>query len=385
MTRMNWKIPLFNIYWDEEDIRMTTEAIKKGMYWTAGPNIEAFERMIAKYIGTKHCLVFNSGTSALHAILLAYDIGPGDEVIVPSFTFIATANAPLFVGAKPVFADIEEETYGLDHEDVESKITPRTKAIIPIHYGGSPCQVRELREIADAHHLVLIEDAAEAFGARIGEKKAGTFGHSAMFSFCQNKIITTGEGGAIVTDSEEIYERLKLIRSQGRLETADYFTSAEHMDYVTLGYNFRISDISAALGIAQLKKADKIIEMRRSNAEYMSQRLLDIEELRTPEVPEDYFHVYQMYVIRVKGDKDSRDGLMAYLGRTGIMTKVDFHPVHLTRFYRERFGHKAGELPVTEKVSNQVLTLPMYPTLAKEEIDYIAEQIRDFFAKGGGH
>ena len=382
---MSWKIPLFNIFWDEEDIRMTSEAIRNGMYWAAGPNIEAFERMIAGYIGTRYCLTFNSGTSALHAILLAYNIGPGNEVIVPSFTFIATANAPLFVGAKPVFADIEEETYGLDPKDVESKITSKTKAILPIHYGGSPCQIRELREIADAHHLVLIEDAAEAFGARIGEKKVGTFGHSAILSFCQNKIITTGEGGAIVTDSKEVYEKLKLIRSQGRLETADYFTSTEYMDYVTLGYNFRLSDISAALGIAQLKKVDRIIEMRRSNAEYMSQRLLDIEQIKGPEVPEDYFHVYQMYSIRVKGDKDSRDELMAYLGSTGIMTKVNFHPVHLTQFYREKFGHKARELPVTETVSNQALTLPMYPTLTEAEIDYIAERIKDFFAKGGGH
>lgn len=382
---MNLKIPLFSIYWDEEDIRMTSEAIKKGMNWAAGPNIDAFEHMISEYISTKYCLAFNSGTSALHAILLAYNIGPGDEVIVPSFTFIATANAPLFVGAKPVFADIEEETYGLDPEDVERKITSKTKVILPIHYGGSPCQISELREIADTHNLVLIVDAAEAFGARIGEKKVGTFGHSAMFSFCQNKVVTTGEGGAIVTDSEEIYEKLKLIRSQGRLETADYFTSAEYMDYVALGYNFRLSDISAALGVAQLNKVDKIIEMRRRNAEYMSQRLLDIEQIRSPEVPEDYFHVYQMYAIRVKGDKDSRDELMAYLGSKGIMTKVNFHPVHLTQFYREKFGHEAGELPITEKVSNQVLTLPMYPTLTKEEIDYIGEQIKDFFAKGGGH
>ena len=377
------KIPLFKIYWDEEDIKLTSEAIKKGMSWATGPNIVAFERMIADYIGAKYCLAFNSGTSALHVLLLAYDIGPGDEVIVPSFTFIATANALLFVGAKPVFADIEEGTYGLDPEDVEGKITSKTKAILPIHYGGSPCLVRELREIADAHGLILIEDAAEALGARIGEKKAGAFGHSAMLSFCQNKIITTGEGGAIVTDSKEIYEKLKLLRSHGRQETSDYFTSAEYMDYVTLGYNFRISDILAALGIAQLNKVDKIIEMRRRNAEYMNQRLCGIEEITPPRVPEDYFHVYQMYAIRVKGDKDSRDELMTFLGSRGIMTKANFHPVHLTKLYRERLGHRAGELPITEKVSNQVLTLPMYPTLTEEEIDYIREQINDFFVKGG--
>jgi len=382
---MNWEIPLFNIYWDQEDIAMTSEAIKKGMYWAVGPNVGAFEEMIARYIGTDYCLVFNSGTSALHFILSAYNIGSGDEVIVPSFTFISTAHAPLFVDAKPVFADIEEKTYGLDPEDVERKITLNTKAILPIHYGGCPCLVRELREIADAHRLILIEDAAEAFGAAIGEKKVGNFGHSAVFSFCQNKIITTGEGGAIVTDSKEIYEKLKLIRSHGRQETTDDFTSADYMDIVSLGYNCRLSNILAALGIAQLKKVDKIIEMRRRNAKYMSQRLLDIKQIEAPEALEDYFHVYQMYAIRVKGGRGSRDGLMAYLKSKGIMTNVNFYPVHLTKFYREGSGYDAGELPLTETISDQVLTLPMYPTLTEEEIDYIGEQIKDFFTNGDGH
>lgn len=376
-------IPLFKIYWDQEDIRMTNKAIKRGSYWATGPNIGTFETMISEYIGTKYCVVFNSGTSALHAIVLAYDIGPGDEVIVPSFTFIATANAPLFVGAKPVFADIEEKTYGLDPEDVKNKITSKTKAIIPIHYGGSPCQIRELREIAEAHNLVLIEDAAEAFGARIGEKKVGTFGQSAMFSFCQAKIITTGEGGAIVTDCRETYEKLKLIRSQGRLDTDEFSTTAEYVDFVTLGYNFRISDISAALGIAQLRKVDTLIEMRRRNAEYMTQRLSAIEEIMAPEIPADYFHVYQIYSARIQGDKNLRDELRNYLRSKKVSTTVNFRPVHLTQLHRERFGYEAGELPITETVSKQILTLPMYPTLTEEEINYIGEQIEVFFANGG--
>ena len=379
------KIPLFKIFCDEDDIKEVTSVIEKGMHWAAGPDIRTFEVMISQYIGTKYCLTYNSGTSALHAILLAYDIGPGDEVIVPSFTFIATANAPLFVGAKPVFADIEEQVYGLDPEDVKSKITPRTKAIIPIHYGGSPCLIRELRDIANANNLLLIEDAAEAFGAAICETKTGTFGDSAIFSFCQNKIITTGEGGAVVTDSEEIYRKLKMVRSHGRLDNADYFTSTEYLDYVTLGYNFRPSDILAALGVAQLKKVDKIIDMRRRNADYMTQKLLDIGEIIVPEVPRDYFHVYQMYTIRTKRDKRLRDRLMAYLVSKGIMTKVNFSPVHLSRFYREKFGHTPGELPATERISDQVLTIPMYPTLSQKEIDYISEQIKNFFSKAGGN
>ena len=248
------KIPLFKIFWDEEDIRAVKGVIKKGAYWTTGPQSKEFEKMIAEYIGTKYAVVFNSGTSALHAAVLAHNIKKGDEAIVPSFTFIATANALLFAGAKPVFADIESKTFGLDPEDVKEKITGKVKAIIPVHYGGSPCLIRELKEIAEDYNLILIEDAAESFGAKIKDKKVGTFGDSAMLSFCQNKVITTGDGGAVVTDSREIYEKLKLIRSHGRLEDTDYFSSWKDVDYVTLGYNYRMSDITAALGISNLKR-----------------------------------------------------------------------------------------------------------------------------------
>jgi len=372
---MVWKIPLFKIYWNKEDLKNVMAAIKVGVNWAIGPNVKRFEEMVAEYIGTKYCVAFNSGTSALHALLSSY-VRKNDEVIVPSFTFIATANAPLFVGAKPVFADIEEETYGLDPEDVKEKINRRTKAIIPVHYGGCPCRIRELKEIAEDHDLLLIEDAAEAFGASIRGRKVGSFGDSAMFSFCQNKVITTGEGGAIVTDSKEICERLKLIRSHGRAENGDYFTSPKQMDYVDLGYNFRMSNLTAALGISQLKKVDRIIELRRENAEYLTKKLTKIDEVIPPSPPEDYFHVYQMYTIRVKDGR--RDALSEYLAERGIMTKVFFHPVHLTSFYRKKLGYRV-KLPVTEEVSKQVLTLPMYPTLSRREMDYIAQKINNFF------
>jgi len=378
---MDWKIPLFKIYWDEEDIGMVTDAIQRGMFWAIGPNIEKFEEMLSRYVGTRYTLVFNSGTSALHAVLLACGIGSGDEVLVPSFTFIATANAPLFVGAKPVFADIEDKTYGLDPEDVKRKITPRTKVIIPIHYGGCPCLITELRQIAKEHNLILIEDAAESLGASVDGKKAGSFGDAAILSFCSNKVITTGEGGAVVTDSVDIYEKLKLIRSHGRAETANYFSSTEYTDYFTLGYNFRMSDITAALGIAQLKKIDTVIEMRRRNAKMLSARLSRIAEIEVPRPPDNFFHVYQMYTIRVKGGRERRDALSAYLAKQGIMTKVYFHPVHQTHFYKNKLGYKC-DLPITESLSRQVLTLPMYPTLTEHEIDFIADQVATFFSRG---
>jgi perosamine synthetase len=377
---MKQKIPLFKIYWSKDDIDLVTEAIKRGSYWAVGPNIKEFEEKISSYIGTKYCITFNSGTSALHAALISCNIGNGDEVIVPSFTFIATANAPLFVGARPVFADIEEKTYGLDPEDVKEKINRKTKAIIPVHYGGCPCKIGELKEIAEDHDLLLIEDAAEAFGASVNGRKVGSFGDSAMFSFCQNKVITTGEGGAIVTDSKEIYEKLKLIRSHGRAENGDYFASPKHMDYIDLGYNFRMSNITATLGVAQLRKVDRIIEMRRKNAEYLTKKLAKVSGVVPPSPPKDYFHVYQMYTIRMEGKY--RDALSEYLAENGIMTKVFFHPVHLTYFYRKKLGYKI-KLPVTEEVSKEVLTLPMYPTLSKKEMDYIAEKINTFFEAQG--
>jgi len=378
------KIPLFKIFWDEGDIRAVNGIIKKGMYWTTGPQSKEFEKMIAGYIGTKYAVVFNSGTSALHAAVLAHNIKEGDEAIVPSFTFIATANALLFAGAKPVFADIEGKTFGLDPEDVKEKITGKVKAIIPVHYGGSPCLIRELKEIAEDYNLILIEDAAEGFGAKIEKKKVGTFGDSAMLSFCQNKVITTGDGGAVVTDSREIYEKLKLIRSHGRLEDSDYFSSWKYMDYVTLGYNYRMSDIAAALGISQLEKIDKIIQIRKTNAEYMNNGLSDVEGILPPKPPYDYyFHVYQMYTVRVKGEQKTRNNLAKYLAEKGITTKVYFHPVHLTHFYKNELNYNC-KLPVTEEISKQVLTLPMHPSLTKEEMDYIIEKTKTFFAKGEG-
>jgi len=372
-------IPLFKIYWDEQDIAEITTAVRSGMSWAIGSNIEKFEKGIADYIGTKYAVVFNSGTSALHAALLTYELGEGAEVIVPSFTFIATANAALFVGAKPVFAEIEEETYGLDPVDVRRKITPRTRAIIPIHYGGCPCLVNELKQIVEEHGLILIEDAAEAFGAAINGKKVGSFGDAAILSFCQNKVITTGEGGAVVTNSSKVYEKLKLVRSHGRLETANYFYSTEYMDYMTLGYNFRMSNITASLGIAQLNKVDRIIEMRRKNAQYMTRMLSPIRTITTPYAPNGFSHVYQMYTMRLR-NANLRDSLMKHLSDNGIMTHIYFPPVHLTQFYRREFGYREGNLPTTEKVASEVLTLPMYPTLTKEEMDYIGAQTRNFFA-----
>ena len=373
-------IPLFKIYWDEHDVEKVSSVIKKGTYWAIGPEIKEFEKKVAEYVGVKYALAVNSGTSALHVILAAHDIGKGDEVIVPSFTFIATANAPLFVGAKPVFAEIEGETYGLDPVDVERRITPKTKAIMPIHYGGSPCYIEKLKHIANKRNLILIEDAAESLGAMVNNKKVGSFGDSAILSFCAPKVITMGEGGMIFTNSRDVYEKTRLIYNHGRAETSDYFSSTEQMEYITLGYNFRMSTMTAALGIAQLEKINTIIDLRRKNTNYLSEKLSNLKEVEIPKEPTNYFPVYQMYTIRIRGRKGTRDRLKQYLNQNGIGAKVYFDPVHLSLFYRRKFGYKSGELPVTERISQEVLTLPMYPGLTKSEMDYIVEMVKEFFS-----
>jgi perosamine synthetase len=372
-----WKVPLFRILWDEDDVRSVTDAIRSGMNWASGPQIGQFEEAIAAYLGIPRCVTFNSGTSALHAALIAYGIGSGDEVIVPSFTFIATANAPRFVGARPVFADIEQQTYGLDPGDVLERITPRTRAIIPVHYGGCPCAIRELAEIAEDHRLILMEDAAEAFGAAVDGKNAGTFGDAGVLSFCQNKIITTGEGGAIVTESKEIADRLLLLRSHGRLETCDYFSTPGDMEYVTLGYNFRMSSLTAALGLAQMGKVDKILRKRRNNARYYAGRLAEVvPECSVAPVPGGYSPVYQLFSVRVP----ERDALMRCLEEQGIMTKIYFSPVHRSRYYRQTLD-QPPHLPVTEEVAGEILSLPFHPNISRGDMDLVVRSMEAFYGR----
>jgi perosamine synthetase len=371
---MSVKIPLFKIYWDKLDIENVANSLASGLNWAIGENVGLFENKIKRYVGTNCATVFNSGTSALHSALLAYGIGQGDEVIVPSFTFVATANAPLFVGAKPVFADVEEETFGLDPEDVMERITTHTKAIIPVHYGGCPCRIRELKEIAQDNGLVLIEDAAESFGAKIEESRVGTFGDSAMFSFCQNKIITTGDGGAVTTDSEQVRDKLELIRSHGQTKKPLGPEQNYGSDYVTLGYNFRMSNIVAALGMTQLDKADAIIGMRQKNAHYLTSKLKRNDgEVVTPTSPSGYYPVYQMYTIR----HPARDQLMSHLFDRGIITKVYFPPVHQSFFFRQVLKC-SSRLPVTEELATHVLTLPLWPHMKEEEMNYVVDEICSF-------
>ena len=375
-----WKIPLYKVFTDKDDVSFVSKVIKRGYNWAIGPEIEQFEKLLANYVGSDYCLAFNSGTSALHASLLALGTKSGDEIMVPSFTFIATANAAIMVNAIPKFVDIEDETYGLNPSDVECSITKKCKAIIPVHYAGLPCKIEEIADIAKRKKMFLIEDAAESLGSKINNKMIGTFGDLAIFSFAGNKVLTTGEGGCITTNSKQFYEKLKLIRSHGRLERQNYFSSMEKSEYVTIGYNWRMSSMTAALAISQLKKLEKLIQLRRRNAEYLSSRLRKFKQIRVPFEPEGHRHVYQLYSIRLQNSK-LRDKLMHFLTTKGIMSKVFFYPVHLTSFYKKMRYSKKKELRTTQIVSNQILTLPMYPGLKAEELDHICDSIHEFMEK----
>jgi len=373
----NWKLPLYKIFTDDDDLNLITKIVKRGTYWAMGPEIEEFENAITNYVGCDHCVALNSGTSALHATLLAYGLGEGDEIIVPSFSFIATANSVLYVNAKPVFADIEEKTFGLDPKSISTKISNKTKCIIPMDYGGLPCKILEIKDVAKTNNLILIEDSAEALGASINGKKVGSLVDTSIFSFCGNKVLTTGEGGAVTTNDKEIADKIKLIRSHGRVDASSYFDDTSESKYVSLGYNWRMSSITASLGISQLMKLDKIIKKRQENANYISSRLSKFNQITVPSLPEGHEHIYQMYTILLDDEK-TRNSLKDHLEKKRIFSKVYFDPIHLTTYYKQKFNLKPNSLPITEKLSKQVLTLPLYPNMTTEEKNYLIDSVSEF-------
>ena len=373
-----WKIPLYKIYTDDEDLQLITKIIKIGTGWAIGPEIKEFEKKLKEFVGCDYCVTLNSGTSALHATFLSYGFKKNDEIIVPSFSFISTANSTSFVNSTPVFADIEETNFGLDPKSITKKITNQTKAVVPMDYGGLSCKIHEIQDITKKNNLILIDDAAEALGATVNNKKVGSIADASIFSFCGNKVLTTGEGGAVLTNSKKIYDKLMLIRSHGRMDKIEYFNNPSQSQYVQLGYNWRMSSITASLGISQLGKLKKIIKMRQENAKYLSSRLSKYTDLKTPNPPQNYEHIYQMYTVRLS-NKKMRDDLHDFLLEKKIFSKVYFTPIHLTSFYMDKFKTKKGTLPVTEKVSDEVLTLPMYPNMTNEEKKYLVDSISEFF------
>ncbi len=377
---MAWKIPLFKTKWYESDIDAVNLVIRRGTSWAAGSEIKEFEKELALFTGRKYALTCNSGTSALQLMYQAIDIR-GKEVICPSFTFVATANAIVAAGGIPVFAESEDETFGLNADDVKKRITKNTKAIIALHYaGGISSDIEKLQQLAKEHNLILLEDNAHSLGVYKEDKMCGTFGVAAALSFCQNKLITTGEGGAVITDSKELYEKMKLFRSHGRVESivGDYFSHTGDNDYTEVGYNLRMPTMNAALGLSQLHHFTETMKLRLHAAQRLNEELLNIPEIKVPWPYPSSNHYYQMYTIMLPSE-EIRDALQQNLATAGIMSKVYYQPAHLKTFYRQKYGYKEGDLPITEDISKKILTLPMYPGMDNKEINEIVTSIKKFF------
>jgi perosamine synthetase len=329
-----------------------------------GPVVEAFEREFAAWCGARRAVAVNSGTAALHLLMLAHGVKDGDEVITSPFTFVASANAALFVGARPVFVDIEPETYCLDPARVEAAITPRTRAIMPIDLYGHAAAIPELHEIAKRYDLVLIEDACQAHGAAIGNRKAGALGVSATFSFYPTKNMTTAEGGMVTTDDEAIANKVEVLRQHG---------ATHRYQHDMLGYNFRLTDIAAAIGRAQLAKLDRFNERRRRNASVLDEGLAGVAGIVLPRERPGYRHVYHQYTIRVLGD---RDEFQHRLREAGVGSAIHYPtPVHRQPMYLE-LGYGEVSMPVAEVAAAQVLSLPVHPALTDDDLDRIVESVR---------
>lgn len=364
-------IPLFEISWGREEVENALDSITRGSFWANGPYIDEFEASIESFLDVENAVVFNSGTTALVSALRAHGIGPGDEVIVPSFTFISTANSVRLVGAEPVFADIERERYGLDPDSVREVITDDTEAIVPVHYAGTPCRIEALTELAAEEDLLLIEDVAEAFGATQNGTKLGTFGDSAMLSFCQNKVAATGEGGAVVTDDDELAAELELLRSHGRA-SGDYFGSSDTGEYRALGNNLRMPDVVAAIGVGQLDRIEELVGNRRYVASKYADRIDAIDGVEPMSDPPGGRHVYQLFTVTFDSAVD-RDAVVEVLDDRGIASKIYFDPVHQSAYYRDTYERPVDHLSVTEELSSRVLSLPMHPELSVEEIERVTD------------
>ena len=364
------KIPQADPYITDEEITAVANAVKEKRL-SQGVYVQKFEEKFTNYIGTKHAVAVSNGTAALHVALAAINIQPNDEIIVPSFSFIATANCALYQGAKPIFVDIDAQTYNIDPNKIEEKITNKTKAIIPVHYAGQPADMDPIQEIAKRHNLYVIEDAAEAHGSLYKGKKAGSIGDLNCFSFYPNKNMTTGEGGMITTNNGELGEKMRMIRNHGQ---------DQRYHHITLGFNYRMTDIHASLGLVQLKRLDWVIQKKAEKAAYYDERIKEMfnDLIQTPYVAPYATHVYMFYTILFK-NQATRDRAITKLEQKSIETRVAFPPIHLQLLYQNLYGYKKGYLPTTEEISDTILCLPIYPHISREEQEYVLSALKHMF------
>ncbi len=368
-------IPVAEPCLGEEEVNNVIKAVKSGWISSKGEFIEEFERGFASYCGVKYGVATSNGTAALHLALKALGVQKGDEIIIPTLTFIATANAVTYCNAKPVFVDSHPEYWCIDPKKIEEKITKNTKAIIAVHLYGHPCDMDWIRDLAEDHGLYIIEDAAEAHGAEYKGRKIGSLGDISCFSFYGNKIITTGEGGMCLTNDDELAERMKILRDHGMNPNRKYW-------HDVIGFNYRMTNLQAAIGVAQLKKLDRFIEKKRTIAKWYMRYLRELEEKELielqPEMPWAKC-VYWMYSILIRGNlRSNRDELMKKLEEIGIETRPFFYPIHILPPF------KSGEkFPVAEKLSTVGINLPSAVTLVKEDIRKIAAHIHRIILDGG--
>ncbi|MEM3364400.1 MAG: UDP-4-amino-4,6-dideoxy-N-acetyl-beta-L-altrosamine transaminase [Candidatus Micrarchaeia archaeon] len=356
----------------EKDDVSTVGTALTDEYLTTGPRVREFEQKICEYVNSKFCVAVNSGTSALDIAVASLGLPPGSEIITTPFTFAASANCILYNNCKPVFADINPQTYNIDPEDVRKRITSKTKAIICVDYAGQPCDLDELKEIAEKHNLYLIEDAAHSLGAEYKGKKIGGIADITAFSFHPVKIITTGEGGAVTTNDEKLYQKMKLLRNHGidktPSERADY-----RYDMKILGRNYRITDFQCALGISQIMKIDRFIERRTEIANKYTKMLDGIQGIKTPYIKKNVRHAWHLYTILVKSIE--RDRFFGEMRNRGIGVNVHYIPVYKFTYYKQVFG--GIRLPNVEEISSKIISLPIYPTLKDEELEKVVGSIKE--------
>lgn len=356
---------------DDEDIEEVIETLKSD-YITTGPKIREFEEKVAAYTGTKYAVAISNGTAALHAACFAAGIGYGDEVITTPMTFAASANCILYCGAKPVFADIDPQTYNIDPEDIKRKITSKTKAIIPVHYTGQPVDIDEINKIAKQYGLIVIADGAHALGAEYKGKKVGSQSDMMTLSFHPVKHITTGEGGMILTNSEDFYEKLKLFRTHGITRDENLLTKNEgpwYYEQQYLGYNYRMTDIQAAIGISQMNKLNKFLKLRREYAQMYNDAFKDIEELIIPyQLPytNSSWHIYVLQ-LRLEKLKVGRREVYEALLKENIGVNVHYIPIYYHPYY-QRLGYKKGLCPNAEHLYERIITLPLFPKMTEEDV-----------------
>ena len=360
----------------EDDIAAVVDVLKSKR-WSLGPVLEAFEDAFARYTGTKYAVGVSSGTTGLHAAVATAGIGPSDQVVTSAFSFVASSNCILYENADPVFVDIDPDTFNLDPAGIESALTDRTRALLPIHVFGQICDMEPMLRIARNRDLVVIEDACEAIGSEHRGRKAGSFGDMAVFGFYPNKQIAAGEGGIVTCDDPALATRLRSLRNQGRDEMGTW------LRHIHLGYNYRLGEINAALGLSQLNRIDDLLARRDRVAGWYNERLRDLDGVGTmTPAPGTTRLSWFVYVIRLHPTID-RTTIIDRLQRAGVPSRIYFSPIHLQPYYRERFGYREGMLPVTEAVSQSTLALPFHTNMREAEVERVVAALRDAVGAAG--